>query len=124
MAINSSIDLARGKINEGVSKLEKIQKDADLTTPKLEETAKELSESLNSALGAVDEILNDQRWWPTTRRFIRRLLSRESIIAVVAIIAIWAGGLDAEQAIGVAVAGAGLILGRSAVKLRSRNVET
>ena len=61
---------------------------------------------------------------PTIRRFARRLLSREVIIAIIAVIAIWAGDLDAEQAIGVAVAGTGLILGRSAVKTMSKTTES
>jgi hypothetical protein len=52
------------------------------------------------------------------RRFIRRLLSREVIVAVAAIITIATGDLEAQEAIGVAVAGTGLILGRSVVKAR------
>jgi hypothetical protein len=44
-------------------------------------------------------------------------------VAVIAIISIWTGGLDAEQAIGIAVAATGLIVGRSVVKARPGTTE-
>ena len=115
----TAIDTARDRIDSGMVSLDTIRKGADLATPELKEKAEELKSALDSALAAVDQIATDQHWWPTTRRFIRRLLSREVIIAVVAIISIWVGDLDAEQAIGVAVAAGGLVLGRSAVKVRA-----
>ena len=115
----TAIDTAKEIINSGKVSFDTIQKGADLATPKLEEKAEELKSALDSALAAVDQIATDQHWRPTTRRFIRRLLSREVIIAVVAIISIWVGDLDAQQAIGVAVAAGGLVLGRSAVKVRA-----
>ena len=116
---NTAIDTARERIDSGRVSLETIRKGAKLATPELEKTAEELKSALDTALAAVDQIATDQHWWPTTRRFIRRLLSREVIIAVVAIISIWVGNLEAEQAIGVAVAAGGLVLGRSAVKVRA-----
>jgi hypothetical protein len=119
----TEIDTARERIASGKEKLDAIQKGADLATPKLQETADELSAALESAFQAVDRIASDQHWWPTARRFIRRLLSREVIIAVVAIVSIWAGDLDPEQAIGVAVAASGLVLGRSAVKVRASTTD-
>jgi len=115
----TAIDSAKERITGGKESLERIREGADLATPELEETAKELASALDSALAAVDQIATDQSWWPTTRRFIRRLLSREVIIALVAIISITVGNLDPEQAIGVAIAGTGLVLGRSAVKVRA-----
>lgn len=115
----TAIDTAKEIINSGKTSLDTIQKGADLAAPKLEGKAEELKSALDAALVAVDQIATDQHWWPTTRRFIRRLLSREVIIAVVAIISIWVGDLDAQQAIGVAVAAGGLVLGRSAVKARA-----
>ena len=120
----TAIDTARERITDGRERLERIREDADLATPKLEETADELKSALDSALEAVDQITTDQQWWPTTRRFIRRLLSREVIIAVVAIISIWAGDLEAQQAIGVAITAAGLVLGRSAVKVRAGTADS
>ena len=119
----TAIDTARDRIDSGRASLDTIRKGADLATPELKKTAEELKSSLDSALAAVDQIATDQNWWPTTRRFIRRLLSREVIIAVVAIISIWVGDLDAEQAIGVAVAAGGLVLGRSAVKVRASTTD-
>jgi hypothetical protein len=115
----TAIDTARDRIDSGRVSLDTIRKGADLATPELEKTAEELKSALDSALAAVDQIATDQHWWPTTRRFIRRLFSREVIIAVIAIISIWVGDLNAEQAIGVAVAAGGLVLGRSAVKVRT-----
>lgn len=115
----TAIDIAKDAINNEKGKLDKIQESANLTEPELEEKAKEIRSALDSVLAAVDQIATDQHWWPTTRRFIRRLLSREVIIAVVAIISIWVGDLDAQQAIGVAVAAGSLVLGRSAVKVRA-----
>ena len=115
----TAIDTARDRIDSGRVSLETIRKGAKLATPELEKTAEELKSALDSALAAVDQIATDQHWWPTTRRFIRRLFSREVIIAVVAIISIWVGDLNAQQAIGVAVAAGGLVLGRLAVKVRT-----
>lgn len=115
----TAIDTARERIDSGMVSLDTIRNRADLATPELEKTAEELKSALDSALAAVDQIATDQHWWPTTRRFIRRLLSREVIIAVVAIISIWVGDLNAEQAIGIAVAAGSLVLGRSAVKVRA-----
>ena len=115
----TAIDTARDGIDSGRVSLDTIRKGAKLATPELEKTAEELKLALDSALAAVDQIATDQHLGPTTRRFIRRMLSREVIIAVVAIISIWVGDLDAQQAIGVAVAAGGLVLGRSAVKVRA-----
>ena len=115
----TAINTARVTITKGTETLKEIKEEVKKAKPELEEKANEILATLDSALKAVDKIIpEDQETWPTIRRFIRRLLSREVIIAVVAIIAIWAGGLGAEQAIGVAVAGTGLILGRSVVKAR------
>ena len=53
------------------------------------------------------------------RPFIRRIFSREFIIAVVAVVAIWVGDLGPQEAIAIAVAGGGLALGRGVAKSRT-----
>jgi hypothetical protein len=118
------LNTATNYITEGTKKLAQLREEAVKAEPELEKTASELLSTLNSALAAMEKFIpEDEKTGPTLRRFIRRLLSREVIVAVVAIIAIWAGDLNAEQAIGVAVAGTGLILGRSAVKTVSKTTE-
>jgi hypothetical protein len=120
----TKIQTARDSITRGTERLRGIKEEIKRAKPELEEQADELLSTLNSALSAVEQIIpEDQKTRPTIRRFVRRLLSREVIIAVIVIISIWAGNLDAEQAIGVAVAGTGLILGRSVVKARPGTTE-
>jgi len=115
---------ARNFITEGTKSLNRFREEAKKATPELDAKASELLTTLNSAVAAMETLLpEDEKVGPTIRRFIRRILSREVIIAVVAIIAIWTGELNAEQAIGVAVAGTGLILGRSVVKARPGTTE-
>jgi hypothetical protein len=114
----------RKKVEEVKKGLEEIKKKADLATPKLEETVSNIMSAADSVQDAVDTIIPDKGIGSTIKRFIRRMLSREAIIAAVAVISIWGGQLDAEQAIGVAVAASSLILGRSAVKARNKKVET
>ena len=120
----TAIDTATEKIKESSDKLEIFKKDTALSKKNLQDTADQIQEVLGSALDAVDSIVSDQNWKPTTRRFIRRLFSREAIIAIVAVISIWAGDLEAQQSVGVAVAAAGLVLGRSAVKVRNKTVDS
>ena len=74
---------------------------------------------MDSALELADRLAKDLDWWPVAKRFIRRILSREFIIAVVAVMAIWNGNLESTEAIGVAVAGGGLALGRGVAKANS-----
>ena len=113
---NESIDRVKTKISTGKERLASIRTRAEATEPELAATAEDFQETLESALDLADRLAKDADWWPTAKRFIRRLTSREFVIAVVAIIAIWAGGLDAQEAIAVAVAGSGLALGRGIAK--------
>ena len=120
----TAIEDAKNFITEGTSSLNRFREEAKKATPELDAKASELLTSLNSAVAAIETLIpEDEKVGPTIRRFIRRILSREVIVAVVAIISIWVGDLDAEQAIGIAVAGTGLILGRSAVKTISKTTD-
>ncbi len=114
-----TIERARVRIAAGRSQIDEIQKSAAAATPELQQTAAEVQQTINSLLDAIDEVVPDEGNWGAGMRFVRRMLSREMIISVVAIIAVWAGGLDAQQAIAVAVAGGGLALGRGVAKQRS-----
>ena len=121
----TAINTTRDALTNGTKTIEKIKEEVKSAKPELEKEANLLLETINSALNALEQIIpEDEHVVPTIRRFARRLLSREVIIAIIAMIAIWAGDLDAEQAIGVAVAGTGLILGRSAVKTMSKTTES
>ena len=120
----TALENSRNYITEGTKSLNRFREEAKKATPELESKASELLSTLNSAVSAMEDLIpEDEKVGPTIRRFIRRILSREVIIAVVAIISIWAGDLSAEQAIGVAVAGTGLVLGRSAVKVGQKKNE-
>ena len=120
----TTLELAKDRIIDGTKTLNRFREEAIKAKPELEKTATELLTTLNSAMAAVERLIpEDEKVGPTIRRFVRRLLSREVIVAVVAIISIWTGSLTAEQAIGVAIAGTGLILGRSVVKARPGTTE-
>ena len=112
----ASIDRVKSRINTGKERLSSIRASANATEPELAAAAEDFQDSLDSALELADRLANDAEWWPTAKRFIRRLTSREFIITVVAIAAIWTGGLDSQEALAVAVAGGGLALGRGVAK--------
>ena len=106
-------------IGEGQQKIDAIKREADEARPKLQVDVEEYENLVSSARKLVDDVAADIDMPDILRKFIRRMLSREMIIAAVSIIAIWQGGLDAEQSIGIAVAGSGLVLGRSVAKAKS-----
>ena len=122
-AINTSIDRVKARISTGKERLAFIRAKADATEPELADAAADFQDTLESALDLADRLAKDAEWWPTAKRFIRRLTSREFIISVVAIAAILSGTLDAQEAIAVAVAGGGLALGRGVAK-RSGGTDT
>ena len=115
----AAVERVKNKIKTNKEKLETIRAKADAAAPELAEAAEELQDSLDSALELADRLAMDAEWWPTARRFIRRVTSREFIIAVVAVVAIWTGNLESTEAIGVAIAGGGLALGRGVAKANS-----
>ena len=120
----NTFEKAKSSIKEGTQKVNLIKEEAVKSKPELQQQADELTMILDTALKAVEEFIpEDEKIGPTMRRFMRRILSREVIIAVVTIIAISVGNLDPEQAIGVAIAGTGLVLGRSVVKARPGTTE-
>ena len=115
-ATDASINRVKARVNTGKERLASIRARADATEPELAAAAEDFQDALESALDLADRLAKDAEWWPTAKRFIRRLTSREFIIAAVSIAAIWTGGLDAQEAIAVAVAGSGLALGRGIAK--------
>lgn len=122
MASQSSkvaVDRVKNRIETNREKLEPIRSRADAAELELASAAEEFQDALESALELTDRLAKDVDWWPTAKRFIRRMLSREFIIAVVAILAIWNGNLESNEAIGVAIAGGGIALGRGVAKASS-----
>ncbi len=119
VSTRQKIERAKTRIAAGKAQIEEIQRSAEEATPDLERTVAEVHITIDSLLEAIDEVVPDQGNWGAGMRFVRRMLSREMIITVVAIIAIWAGGLEAQEAIAVAIAGGGLALGRGVAKQRS-----
>ena len=118
-ATRETIERARARIAAGRTQIEEIQNSATATTPQLQQMTVDVQQTVNSLLAAIDDVIPDEGKWGVGTRFLRRMLSREMIIAVVAIVAIWAGGLKAQEAIAVAVAAGGLSLGRGVAKQRS-----
>ena len=114
-----TIERARARIAAGRVQIDDIKKSAKTITPELEQTANDMERTVESLLDAVDDIIPDEGTWGFAMRFTRRMLSREMIISIVAIVAIWAGGLESQEAIAVAVAGGGLALGRGVAKQKS-----
>ena len=114
----AAVNRAKENIQKGRVRLEKIKVDAQRTAPELEAAAKDFEDTLDSVLELADRIARGSDAWAVAKRFIRRISSREFIIAVVAIIAIWSGQLEPQEAIAVAVAGGGLALGRGVAKSR------
>ena len=121
---SAAIEDARSKIKEGRDRLKTIRAGVDLAAPKLEETATELQSALDSAFAAIDTIAADSGAWATTKRTIRRLMSREFLIAVGSIFVIVNGGLVGQEALAVALAGSGLALGRGVAKARSGGADS
>lgn len=111
-----SIDRVKSRITTGKARLASIRASANATQPELDAAAADFQDTLDSALELADRLAKDADWWPTAKRFIRRLTSREFVITAVAIVAIWTGGLDTQEALAVAVAGGGLALGRGVAK--------
>ena len=111
-----TIERTRGRIFASKAR---IEASAVSSAPELQQAAAEVQGLLDSVLDAVDEVVPDEGRWGVAMRFIRRMLSREMIIAVVAIVVIASGTMETEQAIGVAVAAGGLALGRGVAKQRT-----
>ena len=117
--LSNAIKDNRRRLKDGKEKLEQIRASADAAKPGLEAAANEVEDALENLLKLGDRLGEDFGPWRWLRPFIRRMSSREFIIAVVAIVAIWSGGLDAQEAIAVAAAGGGLALGRGVAKART-----
>lgn len=119
-----AVEDARERIEAGKAKINSIRKAAGEVRPELETTVQEAGDALNAAITFVDSVAQELGWWPPVRRLIRRLVSREFIISVVAIIAILVGDLGAQEAIAIAVAGSGLAIGRGVAKARVGGSDT
>ncbi len=112
----ATIEATRERIREGKRRLDEIRTSAEGAKPGLQAAANEVEDALEDLLRLGDRVGQDLGTWGWVRPFIRRLASREFIIAVVAVIAIWTGELRGQEAIAVAVAGGGLALGRGVAK--------
>ena len=117
----SAIQNAHERVSESRDKLRQIKGSAEEARPELERSAAELESMLDSVDSLLNTISEDRGNGAAVSRFVRRMLSREMIVTVVAIIAIWNGGdiLGAEEAIAIAVASSGLVVSRGVVKQRS-----
>ena len=118
--IETGLGRTREKVHNAKARIDAIRNNAETARPEIEAAAQGFEEALDSVLDFAD-LLWDTKLGPTVRRNVRRLFSREFIIVVVSIIAIWAGNLGAQEAIAVGVAGSGLALGRGVAKNRSAN---
>ena len=111
-----AINRAKENIKKGRERLDAIKADAQRAGPELEAAARQFEDTLDSVLELADRIAGDSDIMAVGKRFVRRLLSREFIIAIVTIIAILSGDLSGQEAIAVAAAGGGLALGRGVAK--------
>ena len=106
------VSTTRGKIRAVREQVEKAD-------PELRKTVDDVDEALNNVRDLVNRIEEDAGLPAAVSRFIRRMLSREFIIVVVAVVAIWSGELNTQEALGVAIAGSGLALGRGVAKAKT-----
>ena len=103
------------------SSIEEIKRIAESSPEDIKKKADEIEKLVTPIQEAANTLIPKDEKWEPVRGFIRRILSREALIAIATIVVIATGTAgDGQEAIGVAVAGAGLILGRSAVKLRQK----
>ncbi len=113
-----TIETTRERLREGRERIEAIKNESEQARPELEGATKDAEETVDLALELLDSIARDWESWPAVKKFSRRILSREFIIAAFAIAAIL-GGAGGQESIGIAVAASGLVLGRSAVKAKA-----
>ena len=119
--VTAGLGRTQEKVASAKTRIDAIRNNAETARPEIEAAAQGFEEALDSVLDFADSLARDTHAWPTVKRFIRRILSREFIIVVVSIIAIWAGDLGAQESIAVGAAGSGLALGRGVAKNRSGN---
>lgn len=100
---------------------ETIKKSAENAPEDIRKHLAEMEKHLNPIQEAANKLIPKDEKWGWVQGFIRRMTSREVLIAVATIITIAASGLGPQESIGVAIAGAGLILGRSAVKVTQKD---
>ena len=124
MAGKTAKDQVNGLKNNAKSmkeSFEAVKKSAENAPDEIKKKLEELEQYISPIQEAADTLIPKNEQWEPVRGFIRRILSREVLIAVATIVTIAVGNLGAQEAIGVAVAGTGLILGRSVVKARQKN---
>ena len=88
----AAIENTRDRVKAGVDRISTIRKGRDMAADELEAGTRKVEDALESALALIDGVAQEQTWWLPIRRFVRRLLSREFIITVLAIVAIWTAG--------------------------------
>tara|TARA_B110000263_G_scaffold148976_1_gene129284 strand:+ start:124 stop:504 length:381 start_codon:yes stop_codon:yes gene_type:complete len=112
---------ARLKVAVGKETIENIRARAAEKEPQIEAAANEFDAAFKDLLEYIDAVDGDSAFSATARRFFRSILSREFIIAIVAIIAILTGDIDGQEAIAIGAATSGLAFGRGVAKNNSGN---